>query len=652
MANESSQAKAWYLQRSKPELANVLCGVVDRLVMDDQERLLNYEKWVMMYGGRKKWPSALRPGQGPRGLPGPLTTAQVPNDSAARLLASSDAPLRLNVVKAAIDTVTAKVGRMRPRPTFLTDGGDWGLQRKAKLLQRFMDGAFHQSDAYELALDWFRDAMVLGTGVLVPYARGYHDTGTPRICLERAPAWEFFVDQYDAEGGSPRCLYRVRWVSRERVRLYWGDDVAEGRSEAGDPEYVRLVEAWFRPVDPSDQPEMDAKVSAALVVDQGRHVLMVDDKVIEDGYFPYTDFPPRFFHWNRPVAGFWGDSATREVEGVQIEINRLLHDIQRCMRLVGTPVMLEQSGANCTPHEKTNEIMARWVYDGQVPPTITTFQPINPQVVGHLWSLYEKAFEILGSNQLAASATAPAGMESGRAVERLSEEHSERFLTVSRAFELALGADLARQFIRLAKELDATLKGGFKLRAPGGNVGVSRSQTVRIAWKDVAIDSDGYILQVFATSALPTQPGARIEEIERLQGMGVIDADTAARLLDFPDLAQHNSYAAADYEALLWQLERMLEHGEDVLPEPYQNLQRAVKLGQSAILRAQMDGAPATHVALVRAFVAAAVDMLEGAMQQPAAAAPEGAAPDTMIPDAATGGEGMSGPAGAGPLGA
>lgn len=644
----SDGSKAWYMQRDPRELAKRLGDMATDLVAKDSDRLRGYEKYVMLYGGRRQWGSALRPGQGPRGLPGP-TSAQVPGDLAERLI-QAETPLRLNVVRAAVDTVTAKVGRMRPRPTFLTDGGNWTMQRRAKQLQRFMDGAYHQADAYEHGLEWFRDGMVLGTGVLVPYYRGV-DHGKPRLCLERVPAWEFFVDALDAEGGQPRCLYRVRYVSRERVRLFWGEEAAKARPVNGtdpDPDYVCVVEAWFRPCDPEDEPEApDAKVNPRRVPYCGRHVLLADDHVVEDEYFPYSDFPPLFFHWSKPVAGFWGDSAVKEVEGIQIEINRLLHTIQRSMRLVGTPIMLEPNGANVTPRERTNEVCARWVYDGPQAPDIVTFQPINPQVVGHLWELYGKAFEILGSNQLAASATAPAGMESGRAVERLSEEHSERFLTVSRAFELQLGLELSKRFIRLAKELDARLEGGFKVRAPGGSA--SRTQSLNIAWKDVAIDQDGYIAQVFATSALPTQPGKRLEEIERLQAGGLIDHDEARRLLDFPDLAQSNSLATADYECLLWQLERMLERGEDVLPEPYQNLQRAVTLGQASILRAQQDGAPSDNIEKVRNFVAAAVEMLSEAMATPTPAAPPGAAPDQMTPGAMPGGDATAVPGGPAP---
>jgi hypothetical protein len=623
--------RAWYL--SKPEAVGPeLASMVNRVVEADADRLADYERYLKLYGGRRR-DNFRRPGGIASGRGGARITASstpTPVQAPERLLvgAGSTAPLRLNVTKAAIDTVTSKAGKARPRPTFLTNGGNWTLQRRAKQLQRFVDGAYHQSDTYEKGMDYWLDAMVLGTGVLFPYSRGGDGKSAARICVERSPAWEWFVDAADAEYGEPRCLYRVRWVSRERVRLYWPDAADTGREMPGaDPDFVQLVEAWFRPLDPPTDPEVVAKPKLSDVPRIGRHVLCVEDRAVVDESYPYEDFPAVFFHWSKPAAnGFWGDSAVREVEGIQVEVNRLIATIQAAMRLVGQPWVLTRSGAVLKPKELTNGIGLQIEIDGNVSDVqVVAHQPVNPQIVSHLWALYDKAFEILGSNQLAASATAPAGLESGRALERLSEQHSERFMKVARAYEDAIGNQLSRRFLRLARELDAQLRaagaGGFKLRSPGTRM------SVNIAWGDVAIDQDDYLTQVFPTSTLPTTPSARIQELERLNAAGAIDMEEFRRLLDMPDLQQSDSLATADYDNLLFQLERMLEYGEQMLPEPYQNLGRAVKLGQAAILRAMQDGAPADNIDLVRQFVDMATSMLsaaQAAAQPQAPVAPPG----------------------------
>jgi hypothetical protein len=635
----------WYQARAS-DLPSALVRIVDLLIERDAPRLAAYERYGQLYGGRRRTQAASRRDRlGSIYRPSAdLTTARVGEPSEDNMTDTS-VPLRLNVVKAAIDTVVSKVGKLRPRPTFLTQRGNWSLKQRAKDMQRFMDGAYHQTDAYEHGLDYFRDAMVYGTGVLLPYHRGTRH-GKPRLAVERTPAWEWFTDEDDAEYGNPRCLYRERLVSYERVRQAWPKalperEYAPHRGDGGGDEvtdYARVVEAWFRPADPTETlPERGTPHGNAL--EYGRHVVVVEPcntdgdgvshaaSLAVDEPYPYCEFPPVFFHWSKPTTGFWGDCAVREVDGVQVEVNRLLHDIQVSMRRVGKPMVFVHEDSNLNPSKLSSEAAEHYTYSGQMAPQVHTFNPISPQHMSHLWQLYSKAFEILGSNQLAASATAPPGLESGRALERLSEEHSERFMQVSRAFNAAMGQHMARRLLLQAKLLDTALRdagrGGFKLRSPEARY------SLELEWAKVSVDPDDYITQVFDTSVLPTLPSARAQEVERMQAAGWIEPDEARRLLDFPDLDQSNSLATADYDNLLWQFEQMLEHGRSVLPEPYQNLDRALRLGQASVLRAQRDGVPEDHIDKLRDFIAVVVEMLAPPEPPPA---PPGAPPPGGTP--------------------
>ena len=51
--------------------------------------------------------------------------------------ASKEKRLALNVVKSMADTTTAKMGTKKPRAQFLTEGGDWSLQQKARKLTQW-----------------------------------------------------------------------------------------------------------------------------------------------------------------------------------------------------------------------------------------------------------------------------------------------------------------------------------------------------------------------------------------------------------------------------------------------------------------------------------------------------------------------------------
>lgn len=602
------------------EVATNLTGVANHLFNVDRLRTDRLERYFKLYGGTRL--IGIRPWEDPL-----VATANV---TANRAILDA---LRLNVCKAAVDTITSKVGKLRPRPTFVTDHGNWSLQLRAKKLQQFMDGAYHQADVYEVAPLVFRDAMIFGTGVIHPYVE------CQKMRSERVPPYELFVDPADAVYGMPRCIYHIKWVSRDQARATWpqvvnmappgGQEASSGGNgvEAWREGYVRVIEAWAR---------------AIPGVESGAHALVVGGEVVSYEEYESEDFPFVFVHWSKPVQGFWGDSAIQEVVGLQVEINKLIQHVQRSMALVGSPWLLRKDKAIIKPGKLTNLPGQEIIVEGSVPldeaVRVVTFQPVHPQVVAHIWGLYAKAFEILGSNQLAASATAPPGLESGRALEQLAEEHSERFMTVSRHFEWALGKSLSQQFIRLAKELDEEIKEGgdsrgFVLRSPGGGRG---SQSITLRWDEVSIDEDGYIAHVWPESVLPSTPAARTEHVQKLADAGWISREEARRLLDFPDLAAEDDLATADEDNLHRQLSDMLERGESVMPEPFQNLDRALVVAQQAVLRASADRVPEERIDLVREFLYAVEALLQraaaAAQPTPQLPASPGAAPTAPAP--------------------
>ena len=587
----------WYLVKRKDAatVSQRLNAQVSKIWWLDGPRLDRYEKYYRLYGGARLL--SIRPWD----MPTDINTAPSQNS------VIEDA-LRLNVVKASIDTVTSKVGKARPRPTFQVNGGDFKARQRAKLLQKFADGAYHTTDAYELGAQMFRDGMIFGTGVMHPYG------AAGRMCAERVFPWEMFVDPADALYGTPRCLYRIKYIDYDIARSRYGYDPTDLSREAmGYDDYhkgfARIVEGWCLPVPKYGSTD----------VEPGRHVMVIGDKVICDEEWDSPTFPFVFFHWSLPIQGFWGDSAVREVAGIQIEINSLIQSIQDSMTKVGKPFVFKMDDVIVSPANIGN-IPAQFI---NVDPKslggrsvdealkVVTFQPAHPTVIQHVWSLYSKAFEILGSNQLAASATAPAGLESGRALEQLSDEHSERFMTVSRHYEWVMGKALVVQMMRVAEELDDIVPGGFSLNAPG------QRDNLRIKWREVVMDPDSYTHQVFPTSVLPTTPGARIEEVQRLSDAQWIDRETAMRLLQLPDLQSENDLVSADADLLDRQLSEMLEDGTPHTPYPYQNLKRAAVRTQQAIMRGQADGVPEAHLDCARDFLAMVEALAPAAPAEP-----------------------------------
>src|SRR5713226_348708 len=113
-----------------------------------------------------------------------------------------------NVSQSVTDTVTSKIAKNKPRPLFLTSGGDFGEQRKAKNLNKFVSGIFYENKVQKISPLAFRDGCVLGAGMIHVY--GKHK----RVCYERVLNAELKVDDLEAAYGNPRQMHRQKLIDR------------------------------------------------------------------------------------------------------------------------------------------------------------------------------------------------------------------------------------------------------------------------------------------------------------------------------------------------------------------------------------------------------------------------------------------------------
>lgn len=525
--------------------------------------------------------------------------------------------LRLNLTKSVTETLTAKVGKNRPRPFVLTDGGDWALRQRGRKLQKYLDGVYQQAEVYAKTPSVFRDALLFGTGVM----HFFPLLGKMEVGVERVFPAEMLVDPVSAINGAPRELFRKKYLDRSVVQRMFPKklDVVEAagtvpideapyvEGEEGLSTMICVYEGWFLADYAANGDRVD-----------GRHVIATDAGTLfaEDYEFDY--FPFEFFHWTPPVLGFWGDPAVSEIRGLEEEVNKLLQSVQSAMKRAGMPWALVPNSAKVRTEKLTNEAGLIVRYEGQTAPQIVAFQPVHPQVLEQLWTLYGKAYEILGTNENQASGTKPPGIDSGRALEQLSEDHLVRFDHVSKHFEDLVGRRFARQILRVAEELDEhskrMKKGGYVLRA------VDNKTTLKIAWSEAKVSPDDFFLQTFPTSVLPHLPSGRTQVVSEWQANGWISGPQAQRLLDFPDIDSAGSVATADQDLLDWQIEQMVEDGQDVVPEPRQNLQTALQWGTYALERGMRDGTPEAHLDKLRTFLNAIDDMQKAAADEAQAA--------------------------------
>jgi hypothetical protein len=522
----------------------------------------------------------------------------------------------LNVVQSMIDTVVSKLTKNNPRASFLTSGGDWDMQRKAKKLTQFVDGQFYATDFYSKRAMAIQDSCIFGTGALKFYRDGKN------IKVERVFIDEFTVDEVEALYGEVRTISQTKLIHRDVLKAMFPD-------KATDIEIVTSTELsqWqsstVKKVDDMVQVVESWKLPSIPGADDGKHAIVIAGLTLVDEKYDKSYFPFLFWKWGVRPVGFWGQGIAEQLTGIQLEINKILRTIQVSMHLVSVPkIFLEASSKIVTSH-LNNKIGGIIKYVGQ-PPIEGKLGTIPPDLFNHLDRLYNRAYEVVGVSQLAAMASKPQGLNSGKALREFNDLESERFMSVAKRDE-QLVMDASRMMIDLAKDIYAEY-GEYAVKTKG-----KRSLEV-VDWADVDLSEDQYIMQVFPVSSLSRTPAGRLQDVQELMSAGLIGPQDGMKLLDFPDLQEFYNFNNAGIEDIERTIEKMIDDGDYSSPEPYQNLQLGITKMQQAYLMYRMGNAPEERLELFRRWIEDAQSLMANAVQQAQAQALEAQAAAAPAP--------------------
>lgn len=598
---EQQIAVDWWNAKSEHEARDRLVAWYGKVKGDDVGRLGLLERHLRMYGN----------------MP-------VNNNGLSQYIGGweDEDKLRLNIVKAACDAVTSKISKNSPMPFPEVSNANWSMSRKAKFLRQFFEAQFQVSRIPEVATDVFLDTAITGTGVLKLFK------ADKEIVAERIYPGEVFVEERDGIDRDPYVVVQRKLIDRGVAMKKWPkfktEIVSAGRSidhneEFGGDDYsdqILCLEAWRRPSSPGKK--------------DGRHLLIIDNATIVDE--PWKDcLPFVFLRWSRRPRGFWGIGLAEELTGIQVEINRLLRKIQAAMHLVSVPRIFVEQGSKVTKAYLNNKIGMVIPYTGQKP-IFEVAQSVAPDMFNHLNWLYQKGFEISGLSMLNSGPSIP--QVSGVALTTMNDIETERFASVGKAWE-QMHMDIAEYMVVLAKEIG----GKFVLKN-------DKYSVVRVPWADIDMPRDSFVLRVEPTSALPTTTAGRLQHVETMLNAGMItDPKEARRLLNFPDFEAELRLDEAAYDNIRRIVENIVDEGRYEAPEPYMDLDLAIKVAQAEYNRViQFKDIPETHLQKLRLFMEQTHRMLKAAMAEqqalqapPAAGAPPppgsaGQAPTAVTP--------------------
>lgn len=516
----------------------------------------------------------------------------------------------VNVVAPLVDTAEARITQARPRPFFKTVGGSWSQQRQAKKLQKFADGIFDETKAYRLGAQALKDAALLGTGCVKVFTRN------GKICAERVLMSEILVNEVLGFDSNPPEIGQVKEVSRESVRnlaislgkkeLLPQIDALTSvgvRSSSFFTDMVEIYEIWHKAKgDPDDE----------VNYQPGRHIIFVAGATLVDEEWKHDYFPLIFIRWREAPTGFHGLGVAQQAMATQIEITSTVRNISKNHHLNANPRVLLQDGSGINPNHITNAAGTILTYSGAKPEQWVP-QIVSPECYQWFSMMYEKVFELCGLSTQSAFAQKPSGVTAGKALRELSDIQSDRLAPVSQRYE-GFYLDLARAFIDCAEQLNEELKeeGGFSVIAPG------KRNAERMSWKEVKMPKDQYTVQLFASNFLARTPGGLFDDIQDLLNLQLIDPVTARKLLDFPDLQQVFDQENAARDNFESQIEQILDGGENLPPQPFDDLQLGIKTYRDAYNRARLDDVPEDKQQMMREWIELAQALVKSTQPPPA----------------------------------
>jgi hypothetical protein len=523
-------------------------------------------------------------------------------------VASTVPMLSLNVAKSVVDTYVALLTKDQPKISFVTDGGDWDLQEKAKLLEKFTAGVMTAADLYDLAQQVAFDSAKFPFGAVKIYAQEGEDDEPPKIAIDRVLPWELLIGDFDSVYGNPKEFYHLRWVDRLALQEEYPDFAADleavsgkqffdgqsgGYQDVTSQDVVVVVEAYHLPRTEGGK--------------GGRATITCGDVILSDAPYLHSFSPFLLMHRQTPTTGIYGISLLKELAPIQLGINCLLRDIQRAQQLI-VGHWLVGNGSTINTGAINDKIGGVIRYTGQTPVYYAPPQ-VAQEVYAHLDRLYSRAFEIVGISQMSAQAQKPPGLNSGKAMLVYADVQSQRFEPCYKLYQKFF-LSAARQILALARDISKDHP-GYEVKAIG-----KASMSV-IKASDALLADHEFDLKLYPTNAFADDPAARLEQVQDMLAAQLIDPATAKRLMDMPDLDSEADMENASYNLVMSIVDRMLKDGKYIPPEPFMQLSDpadggpgAITLVQRLYLKAKLGEVPEKRLELLRRWMTQAQGIL------------------------------------------
>lgn len=435
----------------------------------------------------------------------------------------------LNVIRACIDTHVSKISTTKVRPFFNPVNGTFKTLKTCRNAQAFFDQLFERLDVQRKAVEAARFADICERGALWVDWEGK--------TITRIAPWEYLFDGAEYNYGK---LTRCAILQKFYPLVYIKDKIKTG-------EETRELSAQL-------EAEPFLKGERVIYYDLvgKEQFVFASGKFVEKKPIDFDISPVALLYLEQPLKGNSSVSIADNTYAIQKQVESLCKKIHLAYELSPANTIFVQQGSEVKASLLSNEIGTVYPFKPipgvtGVPVIVAAPPALDTGYLPMLQFWISQAMEMNGISQLSAQAKKPSGLNSGVALQTVEDVESDRHNPWLQSF-IRFFMDLANIIIEVFPE--------------GEDILPKRRGVSAIKWSDIKRERDSFSIQFSASSSLSKDPKTKMEQIEKLISMKVINPSLAASLLEFPDLESAYSITAASYDYCQRIIERAVEDDE------------------------------------------------------------------------------------------
>ena len=474
-----------------------------------------------------------------------------------------------NKAYAVVSTMRNRVCSFRPRAQFVPSSGNGKAKRASRYMTDLSDAwADHVGYQKEGAL-MVRDLLTCDLG----WMKVYIEDGETK--LARFPPWEMLWDKEDGKLGDPECRYHSRRIPTVAAAAMLGVEPEElggqsssngslmaGAIGAGNTlQKVRVIDAYQRGPN-------------------GRHVIIVGNKLVEDEDWHYDGIPWIDGVFDEKHIGVSGHSAISLNRAAQVELNEQQITLREAHHNSATKVIHIKKGDQA-PTGLNNAYVAVDEYV-ITPAQIETPPALHPEAYQYIKELEGQVQDTVGLSPNAMRGQGRAGVTAAVAIREDTDLQADRLALLSQKWE-GFRVEAAKWWWRLTRD--------YAKKNPDAKPkwrAISRG-----VWKEMVFEdlTGEYEIRVLPSSLFGQSLSGQFQKAADLIKEGWLTREQAMSALNVPDISPITDLILSEQMLQEKLVDDILEDEHYETPDEYINKEALFTYARARYFLALLDDA-------------------------------------------------------------